>query len=331
MSRQTTMADVAAAAGVSIATVSRVLTGSAAVAAERRRQVHEAISRLDYRPRGTRPRDVRYAPVVTLVSCEPTVHLFHDPFFSRLIAGAERYLSERGGALPVMSAAAAAGVPVIEKHLVHGGSSGVILTSVRAGHPLVQALAAAGVPARCVGRPPDDVRLPYVDVDNRQGARRAVEMLLGTRSTVAHIAGPVWLAAARDRLDGYLDVVNSADRQPLVVAGDFTPRGGARAMEVLLERCPRLDAVFVASDPMAQGALTVLRRAGRSVPGDVAVIGFDDVPLASHSSPALTTVRQPVEELGALAAQLVYDEIVNKIPPRPDQILQTSIVVRSTT
>jgi DNA-binding LacI/PurR family transcriptional regulator len=324
------MIEVATEAGVSPATVSRVLTGSAHVAADTRRQVHAAISRIGYLPRGSRPGDNRHAPIITAVICEPTMRVFNDPFFVRLIGGAERYLAERGGALPLLSAATP-GLAVTEKHLLGGGSSGVLLASVRGKHPLALTLAATRLPVRCAGRPPEDMDVPYVDVDNREGARRAVEMLLRTRSQVATIAGPTTLPAARDRLNGYLDAISAAGRQPLIVAGDFTPRGGGHAMRLLLDRAPQLDAVFVASDPMAFGAMSVLKHAGRTIPGDVAVIGFDDVPQAAFCETPLTTVRQPVEELGALAAQLLFEQVVSGGPAAPNQILPTTIVERSTT
>jgi DNA-binding LacI/PurR family transcriptional regulator len=329
MSRHPTMIEVAHEAGVSPATVSRVLTGSAHVTAATRRQVHAAISRTGYLPRGSRPGDHRHAPIITAVLCEPTLQVFIDPFFVRLIGGAERFLAERGGALPLMSAASPA-LAATEKHLL-GGSGGVLLSSVRGRHPLALTLAAARLPVRCAGRPPEGVAVPFVDVDNAGGARRAVELLLRTRSTVAHISGPVALTAAHDRLNGYLDAMSAAGRQPLVVPGDFTPRGGGHAMRLLLERAPHLDAVFVASDPMAFGAMSVLRQAGRCIPGDVAVIGFDDVPQAAYGDPPLTTVRQPVEELGALAAELLYEQVVTGSPPAPDQILPTTLVERGTT
>jgi DNA-binding LacI/PurR family transcriptional regulator len=330
MTRHPTMIEVASEAGVSPATVSRVLTGSAPVAATTRRQVHAAISRIGYLPRGSRPGDNRHAPIITAVICEPTMRVFTDPFFVRLIAGAERFLAERGSALPLMSAADPA-LAVTERHLLGGGSGGVLLASVRGRHPLALTLAATQLPVRCAGRPPEGMDVPYVDVDNRDGARRAVEMLLRTRSMVATITGPTALPAARDRLNGYLDAVSAAGRQPLIVPGDFTARGGGHAMSVLLDRAPHLDGVFVASDPMAFGAMSVLRHAGRTIPGDVAVIGFDDVPHAAFSDPPLTTVRQPVEQLGALAAQLLFEQVVTGSAAAPNEILPTTIVERGTT
>src|SRR4051812_44172895 len=279
-----TMLEVAAEAGVSPATVSRVLTGSAQVSATTRRQVLAAASRLGYLRRGERPGDTRYPPVITAVICEPMVRVFNDPFFVRLIGGAESYLAGRGAPLPLMSAATSS-LAATERHLLGGDSGGVLLVSVHGRHPLALTLASTSLPIRFAGRPVDNVDVPFVDVDNRGGARRAVELLLRTRSRIATIAGPADLPAARDRLSGYQDALAAAGRQPLIASGDFTPLGGKNAMRQLLDQAPNLDAVFAASDPMAIGALSTLRQAGRRVPSDVAVIGFDDVAAAAFTDP----------------------------------------------
>jgi DNA-binding LacI/PurR family transcriptional regulator len=324
------MLEVAAEAGVSPATVSRVLTGSAQVTSSTRRQVHAAVSRLGYLRRGERPGDLRHPPIIAAVICEPTARVFNDPFFVRLISGAESYLAGRGAPLPVMSAVNAS-LAATERHLLGGGSDGVILVSVHGRHPLALTLAGTCLPIRCAGRPVDNVDLPYVDVDNRGGARVAVELLLRTRRRIATITGPPDLPAARDRLAGYLDAITAAGRQPLIAAGDFTPRGGKNAMRLLLDQAPNLDAVFVASDPMAFGAMSSLRQAGRRIPADVAVIGFDDVTAAAFTDPPLTTVRQSVERLGALAAKLVFEQALTGGTPADNLILATELVVRGST
>jgi DNA-binding LacI/PurR family transcriptional regulator len=325
-----TMLEVAAEAGVSPATVSRVLTGSAQVTAGTRRQVLAAASRLGYLRRGERPGDLRHPPIITAVICEPMVRVFNDPFFIRLIGGAETYLAGRGTPLPLMSAANPS-FAATERHLTGGGSDGVLLVSVHGRHPLALTLASTALPVRCAGRPVDNVEAPFVDVDNRAGARRAVELLLRTRSRIATIAGPPDLPAARDRLAGYLDALSAAGRQPLIAQGDFTPLGGKNAMRLLLDQAPQLDAVFAASDPMAIGAMATLRQAGRRVPGDVAVIGFDDVTAAAFTDPPLTTVRQPVERMGALAAELLFQQAVSGGEPADNVVLATELVVRGST
>jgi DNA-binding LacI/PurR family transcriptional regulator len=325
-----TMREVAAEAGVSPATVSRVFTGSAQVSAGTRRQVHAAVSRLGYLRRGERPGDTRHPPIISAVICEPTARVFNDPFFVRLIGGAETYLAGRGAPLPLISASNPS-FAATERHLLGGGSDGVLLVSVHGRHPLALTLASTRLPIRCAGRPVDNVEMPYVDVDNRGGARAAVELLLKTRRRIATIAGPADLPAARDRLTGYLDALAAAGRQPLVASGDFTPMGGKNAMRLLLDQAPHLDAVFAASDPMAMGAMSTLRQAGRRVPGDVAVIGFDDVTAAAFTDPPLTTVRQSVERLGALAAELLFEQVVSGSAPADDLILATELVIRGTT
>ena len=124
------------------------------------------------------------------------------------------------------------------------------------------------------------------------------------------------MAVAVDRFDGYCDALRAAGIRPtksLVEAGDFTDHGGQRAMAELLRRNPLLDAVFVASDPMALGALRALEQAGRRVPDDVAVVGFDDMPMAAYTHPPLTTVRQPLDQMAAAMAELLMAQLTDAL------------------
>lgn len=320
-----TVTEVAAAAGVSAATVSRVLTGRVRVSTSARVQVHDAIARLGYvRHRAPRRADPNAAgqPVAAVVF-SPTARLFRDSFCARLLSGAEEELTRRGVPLLTMSATRGT-VSSATQFLTAGGVGGVMLLGAQSNHPLVVSLAASLVPLRAAGRPP--VAIPYTDVDNLDGARQAVEhLLLRGRRTIATIAGPPDSPAATDRLEGYRRAMTAAGRQPLVAYGDFTTASGGHAAAWLLDRLPRLDGLFVASDAMAAGALQALQRAGRRVPQDVAVVGFDDAPLAPYTTPALTTVRQPVEELGAITASLLFESC----PDNP--ILPTELVVRAST
>jgi DNA-binding LacI/PurR family transcriptional regulator len=329
-----TLAQVAAAAGVSPATASRVLTGSVRVSTSARRQVHEAMANLGYvrrrAPRSARPNRPPTSAVAAVI-CEPPTRLFSDPFFPRVIAGAEEALARH--AVPLLLVPTSGDtLAAIERYLISGAVDGVLLISAHSRHPLAVSLPAARVAVRCAGRPADAGHASYVDVDNRGGARRAVEHLLrrGCRS-IATIAGPPDLSAAADRLTGYRDALDEAGVPPLPVAyGDFTQVSGAHAMGWLLHRVPHLDAVFVASDLMAVGAMHALHRANRRVPEDVAVIGFDDAPAARLTRPALTTVRQPVEELGELAAELLLAEIAGHDVTRENPILPTELIIRET-
>lgn len=329
-----TLAEVAAAAGVSPATASRVLTGSVRVTTSTRRQVHDAMSRLGYvrrrAPRGSTAR--RTDQIVAAVICEQTPRLFSEPFYARLLSAAEEVFAAHGVPLVVMTATPATAA-IAAPPLVAGAVDGVLLVGARARHPLAVTLAASGIPVRSAGRPPDGVDLPFVDMDNRDGGRQAAEhLLLGNRRVIATIAGPPTLPAARDRLDGFRETLRDAGITDMPVAyGDFTHASGAHAMQWLLQRAPRLDAVFAASDVMAAGAMQALRRAGRKVPDDVAVIGFDDAPIARHTTPALTTVRQPVEELAALAARLLLMALAEDETPKGNPVLPTELVVREST
>ncbi len=218
-------------------------------------------------------------------------------------------------------------------YLSGGHVDGALLVSLHGDDPLPTAIAEAGVPLVLVGRPPRGTKASYVDVDNRGGARSAVEHLLGAgRQVVATIAGPSDMAPGIDRLAGYRDAIVEAglpaDRD-LEAASDFTQEGGAAAMEQLLTRRPDLDAVFAASDLIAAGALSVLASSGRRVPEDVAVVGFDDSPVASTLRPQLTSVRQPIEEMGNEAARLLIDSVGSQDAVPRRVILATELVRRA--
>jgi DNA-binding LacI/PurR family transcriptional regulator len=170
-----------------------------------------------------------------------------------------------------------------------------------------------------------------VEADNRGGAREAVIHLVGRgHRRIATITGPMDMAVGQDRLDGYQDGLRAAglpaDPQ-LVEGGDFTEEGAAAAMRRLLEREPGLDAAFAASDLMAAGALRALKAAGRRVPGDVAVIGFEDS-TARYAEPQLTTVSQPVEEMGRQATRLLLAKVAGEAAGM-SVILETELVVRA--
>jgi DNA-binding LacI/PurR family transcriptional regulator len=208
---------------------------------------------------------------------------------------------------------------------------GVLLMSLHGDDPLPRQLERAGVPTVLVGRPIGRSRLPYVDADNRGGAREGVEYLLEQgRQTIATIAGPSNMCAGIDRLDGYRDALEGAGvgvRKTLVGEGDFFEESGHREMTRLLSRRPDIDAVFAASDLMAVGALRALRDSGRRVPDDVAVVGFDDAPIASHTLPTLTTIRQPLDEMTTAAAGLLLSRIGNG-SRKPEQIVCRTTLVR---
>ena len=321
-----TLAHVAALAGVSPATASRVLTGSARVSPTARQQVRDAVDRLGYvrqraaRAEGRRPRSV------AAVVCEPNARLFADPFYSRVLAGATSALEARD--VPMLLAAGERPAS-LQRYLSSGHIDGVILIYCRSSHPLIGTLPAMGVPVTLVGRPLGTSPLPYVDADNREGAKQAVDHLVKKgRRRIATIAGPPDVSAGVDRLAGYRTALAQHGLEPGPIAyGDFTRPAGVHAMTRLLDHRPNLDAVFCASDLMAVGALHALKQAGRKVPDDVAVIGFDDLPLATFTQPTLTTVHQPVEEMGAAAARRLL-ALMDGTDPGANPVLPTSLSLR---
>ena len=203
--------------------------------------------------------------------------------------------------------------------------------SLHGDDPLPRQLERAGVQTVLIGRPLGRSALPYVDADNRGGGRQAVEHLIGIgRRTIATIAGPANMCAGIDRLEGYRDALEGAGlpiRKNLVGEGDFFEESGHREMKRLLARRPDIDAVFAASDLMAIGAIRALREAGRKVPDDVAVVGFDDAPIAALTLPQLTTIRQPLDTMTTVAADLLVNRLGNGAG-KPEHIVCATTFVR---
>jgi DNA-binding LacI/PurR family transcriptional regulator len=327
-----TLEEVGAAAGVSRATVSRVVNGSPKVSPAVRRSVEREIARLGYAPnRAARALVTRRTDAIALVVSEAETRLFADPFFSSIVRGIGAAVSARGLHMVIVLAQDAAAHGQVERYLMQGHVDGAVLMSLHGEDPLPTALARVGVPSVVIGRPQSGSALPYVDADNRGGARAAVEHLIANgRRRIATIAGPLDMAAGRDRLEGYRDALAAAGIRhvkALVEGGDFTERGGERAAAKLVRRVPELDGVFVASDPMAAGALLALRAVGRRVPEDVAVVGFDDAPLARHTQPTLTTVRQPLDEMARATADMLFAQLTGSTE-RHNVVVPTTLVVR---
>jgi DNA-binding LacI/PurR family transcriptional regulator len=204
----------------------------------------------------------------------------------------------------------------------------VVVASIHGADPLPMTLARLGVTVVCGGRPMGRSTVSYVDVDSVGGAATAVRHLVHSgRRRVATIAGPADMVAGVDRLAGYRAQIRRAKLRPTVAHGDFTRESGKRAMGELLALDPALDAVFVASDLMAHGALGMLRAVGRRVPDDVAVVGFDDIELAQYTDPPLTTIRQPIVEMGRQLARQVLRLAAGEAV-EPAVVLPTSLVIR---
>lgn len=325
-----TLEAVAALAGVGRGTVSRVINGSPNVSTKARDAVLQAIAELGYVPnRAARTLVTRRTDTVALVVSESELRVFDEPYFAGTIRGIGSALAETGLQLILAMAQSPEEHERLEHYLTGQHVDGVLMLSLHGADPLPGRLEAMGVPTVLGGRPVGLDPFSYVDMDNRAGARQAVKYLLGKgRRCIATIAGPQDMGVGVDRLAGYRDALLASGLTELVAYGDFSEESGASAMRELLEAHPDLDAVFAASDLMAVGAMRALRDKGRSIPGDVAVVGFEDSKVALHTNPPLTTVHQPTEAMGRQMAQLLVARINGEELRQPVVILDTYLVPR---
>ncbi len=332
-SRRPTIKTVAARAGVGRATVSRVLNGSSRVSAKTRAAVLDAIAQLEYVPSSVaRSLVTSRTNSVALVIPESERRLGAEPYFSDVIRGVSSGLAGTAMQLLLILVRNEQELARLNEFLTARRVDGVLLVSVHQDDPLPGLLEGLGLPTVLAGRRSVRESLSHAHSDNVGGAAGAVRHLLdGGRGTVATIAGPRDMDVGRSRLAGWHAGLSRCGRpveEELVAFADFTHEGGRRAMRELLDRRPGLDAVFAASDVMAAGALAELRRQGRRVPDDVAVVGYDDSFVAQHTDPPLTSVRQPVEEIGRTIVELLLAEIAEPGGDRRHVVLPTSLVIR---
>lgn len=331
-----TLEEVAALAGVGRGTVSRVINDAAGVKDSTRRAVQRAIAELGYVPNlAARSLAGRRADAVALVMTEPDWRQFGEPFFSEIVRSVGDALTDTKVQLLLTLVRTDVERQRLVEYARGGRVDGVMLMSVHAEDALPDMLAEVGLPTVLLGRRSGEESVTYVDADNAGGARGAVAHLLGLgRRSIATVTGPLDMYVAQCRLRGYREALERAgaeSRPAWTVEGDFSADSGRRAMAELIERAPEIDGVFAASDTMAAGALDVLRAAGRRVPEDVAVIGFDDFPLAQHTDPKLTTVRQPLEEIGRTMVRLLLEEMEEPEVAWRHVILRTELVLRDST
>nr|WP_285780041.1 LacI family DNA-binding transcriptional regulator [Microtetraspora sp. NBRC 13810] len=316
------METVAMRAGTSRATVSRVINGESSVSRELRAAVLQAVDELGYVPNSAaRSLATRRSDTVALVLAEAGRP--GDELLSVVVRQVGEVLQAAGVRLTLMLADSAASHRHIATEAEARHVDGILLVPGRHTDPLMERLARTGVPIATLGRHAMPSLTPYVGVDNAAGAALATRHLLDRgRRRVAMICGPMDLLAVRDRLAGYRDTLAAAGHRPLLAAGDFSRRSGEEAAARLLTDDPGVDAVFAAGDQMAIGALRGLRAAGRRVPDDVALAGFDDIEAASWTTPALTTVHNPVAEQAAALARLLVSRLEGRhttsvlLPPR---------------
>lgn len=325
-----TIRQVAEAARVSVATVSRVVSGSPhRVSQATRDRVLAAAARLRYQPNLV-ARGLKKRVTHTIGLIVPDIS---NPFFPAIARGIEDVANRAGLAVLLCNtyedlAKERAYLALLRKRMVDG----LIFATVGANTAHLRMLRREGVPVVLVARAPDRVRIDAVLVDNRRGARQATEHLLrlGHRR-IAFIGGPAALPVARERLAGYRDALAAGGiraSRALVCDGGFRAEGGRAAVAALISRRVPFTAIVAGNDLMAIGAMEELRRRGRRLPRDVAVVGFDDITFASLVEPPLTTVAQPKYRMGCLAMERML-ELLNGGTSTPRRlVLEPRLIIR---
>ena len=326
-----TLSDIAERAGVSPATVSRVLNGDSRVNPTRVARINKVIEELGYAPnRAARTLATGKTGLVAAV-IDSNLNVFSDPFWGIITTGVSRALQDSNMQALLMVRPLDHLDPQVITMLTPGHVDGAIFFQLH-NDEVVKRLQTMGLPCVIVGRPDDAQAFPYVDSDNFGGAELATNHLIKRGcTTIATIAGNVSLSSGRLRLDGYKSALRRAEIEPqddLIVLGDWTDESGETAMYELLNRRSDIDGVFIANDAMAIGALAALDERGLDIPGQVAVVGFDNMFAGRIGRRQLTTVQQDVEALGATAASMVIEAIQGASPK--SVILPTHLVVRET-
>jgi DNA-binding LacI/PurR family transcriptional regulator len=338
--RSPTLEDVAQVAGVSRATVSRVINGVRNVDPELHKVVWQAVSVTGYVPnRAARALVTRRTGTVGLVVSDSENHaaddpfmgrFFTDPYFGRVVGGVLSVLRPKGIHLALMLAGEDDARVRLVGDLRQGSADGVIILSLHPGDTLPRLVAEAGIPAVLFGRSASPVQISYVDVANDKGAGLAAAHLLQRGcQRIGLISGPAEVPSSQDRLYGFRqELARHGVAYIPSAAGGFTLDSGEQAMRALLRENPDLDGVFAFNDLMAQGALVALHEAGKRVPDDVAVVGFDDSSPALAARPTLTTVRFPIEDLAAEAVRLLTARIEDPGARVTSAIFEPSLIVR---
>jgi DNA-binding LacI/PurR family transcriptional regulator len=326
-----TLEQVAERAGVSRSTASRAINGGLRVSPEAMESVAAAVADLGYTPnRAARSLVTRRTDSVALVVPEPDERVLSDPFFAGVLNGVSTPLAASDLQLLLVIARPGESERTA-RYLRAGHVDGAIVVSHHRDDAIDRALQSSMVPTVFIGRPltgGEDAAV--VDTDNVLGGRLATEHLIGLgRRRIGTIAGPADMSAGIDRLAGWRAALADAGLPAdAMVHGDFTVDGGAAAARELLARHPDVDALFIASDLMAAGALPELADSGRDVPGDVAVVGYDNSGLATTTKPNLTTVTQPVIAMARAAGEELVAQLQGRPARRTPQIFEPELVVR---
>jgi LacI family transcriptional regulator len=330
--------DIAKKAGVSRSTVSRVINKEPYVSEKTRARVMEIIEEVSFRPNpAARMLVTQRTQIIGVVVPQISNVIFADnSYFPMLLQGASSAINEHDHSMLLWLQQNGESREHFAQRIARNRwMDGVVVCSIVESDPLVKAIVEIGMPFVAVERPGGFSReivdnCNYVTVDNIHSATMAVEHLLRLgRRRIAHITGHLTITDGQDRLQGYRQALQCADMpvdENLIYPGYFTREYGYIGMKALLKHKP--DAVFAAGDTTAQGALQAIQEAGLRVPDDIAVIGFDDLDIATRTTPPLTTIRQPVQQKGSVAASLLIDVLEGQLHGPQRILLPTELVIR---
>jgi len=327
-----TLEDVARISGVSRSTVSRVINTDPNVGERTRQKVQEVIQNLNFQPNmAARGLAAGSTKVIGLVIPVGISSIFSDPYFPLVIQGVSSACNHLGYSIMLWLAKPLYERKTISQIIYNGLIDGVIVLATLLDDPLIDSLSESNRPFMTIGRHPTNEKINYVDVDNRSGAYLAVSYAIRAGyHRVGLIGGPRNTISGLDRYQGYLDALRQFGLPvipELVTESDYSDAGSYQTMKRLLPFHP--DAVFAASDAMAFAAIRAIQEVGLSVPKDIAIVGFDDIPPAATSKPPLTTVRQPILQTGKIAAEILIDMIEHPDSHPHRVVLPTELVIRS--
>ncbi|MGZ7443994.1 LacI family DNA-binding transcriptional regulator [Paenibacillus sp. TH7-28] len=327
-----TIKDVAELAGVSIATVSRMINQNGYVSKQAEQRIMDAMEQLGYEPLIFRRLADHSMPTIALILPDIT-----NPFFSELARAVEDICQQRGYTVFFCNSdnrdfKEKSYLEALRKRRIDG----IIYASNYLTQEELNKLRRDNIPVVVLDRSSDTGKCTLIRCNNYEGAQLAVKHLLDIGcKKIAHIYGPQEIVTAQERLNGYEDYVKSFSwyTPSLMAPGHFQLEGGMQAVETLLLRHPDIDGIFAGNDFMAIGALKALHRKGVKVPEDIAVCGFDGIKLAEIIEPELTTVAQPIYEMGEKAARTLVQQIEARDAKFDSEVIEinVSLIIRDST
>ena len=327
-----TYTQIAREAGVSEATVSRVLNGDERVNPERAQRVRETVAKLGYKKNPAASALATGKTGLVAIVIDDDLSVFADPFWALVTSGITRVIAQNN--MQTLLLVGSSGTPrgTVSSYLHGGGVDGAIFFQVH-DEKVIHELHRDGLPIVMAGTPDRHLEFLHADTDNVGGAKQATQHLIDRgHKHIATITGDVKASAGAQRLAGFMQVHENSGRevQPSLIAhGNYTHDSGVAAMHQLLDSNQKVDAVFAANDLMALGAMSVIKDRGLRIPEDISIVGFDDTLVSQTSRPALTTIRQDITGLGEATAELMIAQLAGA-NPKP-RLLPTELVVRETT